>query len=88
MAVPAGLVGDVRGLGLMVGFELCHRDGRPACDAVCEIVRVMLDRGVLILPEGEHGNVLAFTPPLVISQIDLERAVGALEDALAQLGSA
>jgi len=88
MAVPAGLVGDVRGLGLMVGFELCHRDGRPACDVVARIVRLMLDRGFLVLPEGEHGNVLAFTPPLVISQTDLERAVGALEDALAQLGPA
>ena len=88
MAVPAGLVADVRGLGLMVGFELSHRDGRPACDVVAEIVRIMLDRGFLVLPEGEHGNVLAFTPPLIISQNDLERAVEALADALAQLGPA
>ena len=88
MPLPAGLIAEVRGLGLMVGFELRHRDGRPACDTVAGIVGMMLERGFLVLPEGEHGNVIAFTPPLTIRQSEIRRAVEALADVLAQLGPA
>lgn len=74
----------VRGLGLMVGVELHLSDGRPATDAVMQAIKAMLQRGFILLPEGEHGNVISFTPPLTISKAQLAKAVSALAEVLNQ----
>jgi 4-aminobutyrate aminotransferase-like enzyme len=42
----------------------------------------MLHRGFILLPEGEHGNVISFTPPLTISKAQLTVAVAALKRTL------
>jgi 4-aminobutyrate aminotransferase-like enzyme len=69
---------EVRGSGLMVGVELRKRDGQPASDTAMRVVKGMLKRGLLVLPEGEHGNVIGFTPPLVITKVQLCQAVDGL----------
>ena len=74
----------VRGLGLMAGIELCLPDGRPATDAAMQAIKAMLQRGYILLPEGEHGNVISFTPPLTITQAQLDKAVSALAEVLNQ----
>jgi 4-aminobutyrate aminotransferase-like enzyme len=38
----------------------------------------MLQRGFILLPEGEHANVIGFTPPLTISLTQLQAAVNEL----------
>jgi 4-aminobutyrate aminotransferase-like enzyme len=43
----------------------------------------MLKRGFILLPEGEHSNVIGFTPSLTISPNQLQTAVNALEKLLA-----
>ena len=75
------LVGDVRGLGAMIGMELCYdRDpGRPAKEAVAAVTKACLERGVLVLPAGAHANVLRILAPLVIDEVDLERGLAAVE---------
>jgi 4-aminobutyrate aminotransferase-like enzyme len=72
----------VRGLGLMAGVELRLADGQPATDAAMQAIKAMLQRGYILLPEGEHGNVISFTPPLTITQAQLAKAVGALQEVL------
>jgi 4-aminobutyrate aminotransferase-like enzyme len=69
---------EVRGSGLMVGVELRTRDDQPASDTATGVVKRMLKRGFILLPEGEHGNVIGFTPPLVITKVQLCQAVDAL----------
>jgi 4-aminobutyrate aminotransferase-like enzyme len=85
LRVPAGFVAEVRGLGLMVGLELRHRNGQPAAEAVLRLVQVMLEHGFILLPEGEPGNVVGFTPPLTMTETDLRRTVRALEQALEEV---
>lgn len=78
------LVADVRGLGAMIGLELC-RDGdpgQPAGDAVTAITAACREKGVLVLPAGPHGNVVRVLSPLVISDEDLERGLTAIEEAV------
>ncbi len=70
----------VRGLGLMAGVELCLANGAPATAEAMSIVKAMLGRGFIVLPEGEHGNVISFTPPLTITDAQLRTAVTALRD--------
>ena len=60
-----------RGVGLMAGLELRLADGSPATDEALRVVKAMLHRGFILLPEGEHGNVISFTPPLTISKDQL-----------------
>lgn len=76
---------DVRGRGLMVGVEMSGLDGRPATTEVWEVVRRLLRRGFLVLPEGEHGEVLALTPPLIVKRRQLSAAVEALHEVLEEL---
>jgi len=77
------LIGDVRGLGLMVGVELV-RDAQksPASEAAEKIRTLMRERGFLVGLGGTYGNVLRFQPPLVIEPADLQMAVAALADCL------
>jgi len=74
---------NIRGLGLMVGVELRLPDGKPATDAVMLAIKAMLRRGYIMLPEGEYGNVISFTPPLTITKAQLAKAVAELQKILA-----
>jgi 4-aminobutyrate aminotransferase-like enzyme len=73
----------IRGLGLMVGVELRLADGKPATAAVMRAVKMMLRRGYILLPEGGHGNIISFTPPLTITEAQLSKAVKTLAEVLA-----
>jgi 4-aminobutyrate aminotransferase/(S)-3-amino-2-methylpropionate transaminase len=80
----SGLVADVRGLGAMIGMELCH-DGdprKPAGEAVAAVTAACRAKGVLVLPASAHGNVLRILSPLVISDEDLDRGLSVIEQAV------
>lgn len=72
-------VEEVRGPGLMVGARL--GSGRRAL----AVSRAMLRRGFIVLPSGEAGDVLAFTPPLTVARAVLAGAVAALGESLAEV---
>ena len=74
---------QIRGLGLMVGLALTQSDGSPATAASMRAIKAMLLRGFIMLPEGEHGNVISFTPPLTITEAHLTKSVNALKQILA-----
>lgn len=71
-----------RGVGLMAGLELATPDGSPAPAAALQVVRAMLQRGYILLPEGDAGNVVGIVPPLTITRPQLDDAVAALQSAL------
>jgi 4-aminobutyrate aminotransferase/(S)-3-amino-2-methylpropionate transaminase len=82
LAAPPNLNLSARGMGLMAGLEVRGADGQPATERVFQIVKAMLREAFISLPEGAHGNVISFTPPLTISERELTRAVAALADLL------
>ena len=67
------------GLGLLAGLELRQANGVPATALALRVIKAMLQRGYILLPEGEHSNVISLTPPLVISEAQLAKTVRALE---------
>lgn len=69
---------EVRGLGLMAGLEIRMPDGLPATARTMKIVKDLLSHGYLLLPEGEDGNIISFTPPLTISLAQLRDCVQCL----------
>jgi 4-aminobutyrate aminotransferase-like enzyme len=79
---PSSLALAARGLGLLAGLEVRLPDGSPATREALQIIKALLARGFIFLPEGEHSNVISFTPPLTISQAQLQTAVAALAETL------
>ena len=73
---------SIRGLGLMVGVEICLRPRVPATMTALRVIKEMLHRGFILLPEGPHSNVISFTPPLTITRAQLISAVRALQQTL------
>ncbi len=74
-----------RGMGLMAGLEMRLPNGAPAGEAAMRVIKAMLQRGFILLPEGEHGNVVSFTPPLTITKAQLTDAMGALAEVLNEI---
>ncbi|HXJ78851.1 MAG TPA: aspartate aminotransferase family protein [Candidatus Methylomirabilis sp.] len=79
------LIGDVRGLGLLLGIELVRdRETRaPASEEADRAMYLALDRGLSF--KVSAGNVLTLTPPLTISRDELDRAIDILDDCLTEI---
>jgi 4-aminobutyrate aminotransferase / (S)-3-amino-2-methylpropionate transaminase / 5-aminovalerate transaminase len=76
-------LGDVRGLGAMVGLEFVGEDGRSPDPALVQrIVEDCRQRGLLILPTGTYGNVIRLLPPIRMSDAELEEGSATLEAAI------
>ena len=78
-------IGDVRGLGLMIGVELVKdRETRqPDPAAMDQIARHGLANELILIPCGPDGNIIRFIPPLVATMEELDRAIDVVEEALA-----
>jgi 4-aminobutyrate aminotransferase-like enzyme len=76
--VNAGLQIRSRGIGLMSGVDLRLPNGEPATAATISVIKVLLHRGYILLPEGEAGNVISFTPPLTITKAQLAETIAVL----------
>jgi alanine-glyoxylate transaminase / (R)-3-amino-2-methylpropionate-pyruvate transaminase len=83
------LVGEVRGMGLMLGLQLVQeRETRePATAQTVEVLEAAREMGVLMGKGGLDGNVLRIKPPLCITAEDVDFAVEVLDRALAQVGA-
>jgi len=77
-------VGEVRGLGMMIGIELVRgRDTRePAPEFAGRVVIETLRRGLLTLGGGIHGNVLSLSPPFVLTDEQADHALATLASVL------
>jgi len=72
-------IGDVRGLGPMIAFELAERTP----DRAKAIVDAAFERGLLLLACGLYGNVIRLLPALTIADEELEEGLALLEESLA-----
>jgi 4-aminobutyrate aminotransferase len=76
------LIGDVRGLGLMVGTEFTV-NGKPAEKALIKgVVHACEEAGLLLLTCGTYDNVIRWIPPLVVNEAQINEALGIFAEAL------
>ncbi len=71
-ALGAPAIGDIRGLGLMIGAELVQMNGSPDSKLASQLVLSALKDGLLFLGGGPDGNVLSFTPPFCIETEEID----------------
>jgi len=78
------LIGDVRGLGLMLGIELVRDRGtkEPASAECARVFETCRELGLLIGKGGLHGNVLRIKPPMCLTEADADFLVEVLDTAL------
>ena len=82
-----GVIGDVRGLGAMIGVEFVKdqvsKEPNPAL--VKALVQECAANGLIVESAGIYGNVIRFLAPLVITDEQLEAGLDIMENAIAKL---
>ena len=88
LAASHRIVGDVRGMGLMLGVELVtdRATKEPAKQAAVDIMEATREMGVLMGKGGLDGNVLRIKPPMCISSSDADFALDVLDRAFSLAG--
>ncbi|MBC7347640.1 MAG: aminotransferase class III-fold pyridoxal phosphate-dependent enzyme, partial [Clostridia bacterium] len=81
------LVGDVRGLGAMVGMELVRdrKTKEPATAQTSEIISRCAAKGLITLKAGIYDNVVRFLVPLVVTDEQLEWGLAVLESVVSEV---
>lgn len=79
-----GVLGNVRGLGAMVGLEFVKNmeTKEPNGELVSAMVQACVQKGLMIEPAGRWGQVVRFLAPLVITDEQLEKGLDIFEEAL------
>jgi 4-aminobutyrate aminotransferase / (S)-3-amino-2-methylpropionate transaminase / 5-aminovalerate transaminase len=84
------VVGDVRGLGAMVGMELVEdrQTKEPATALTKQLVVKCREKGLLMISAGTYSNIIRPLMPLVITDEQLERGISIIDESLSELFSA
>ena len=73
------VIGDVRGIGLMLGAEFIKSNGAPDPELLDDLLEEMKDKGFIVGKNGLARNVMAFQPPLVISAQNVDDTLNMLD---------
>lgn len=78
-------VGDVRGLGMMIGVDLVRDRATKEPDQrlAAKVVYRAWELGLILFYAGSWGNVLEITPPLILSREEIDQGVDILDRAIA-----
>jgi 4-aminobutyrate aminotransferase/(S)-3-amino-2-methylpropionate transaminase len=81
------IIGDVRGLGAMVGMELVkdRKTKEPATEFTKQLINRCREKGLLMISAGTHSNIIRPLMPLIITDEQLERGLSIIEESLSEL---
>jgi 4-aminobutyrate aminotransferase/(S)-3-amino-2-methylpropionate transaminase len=82
-------IGDVRGVGAMIGIEfVIDGDPRQPDAAICaKIVKGCSENGLIMLSAGTHKNIIRILSPLVITEQQLDKGMTILENEIKKASS-
>lgn len=83
------IIGDVRGLGLMIGLEFVQPgpDRQPNPQAVTRLLDECLKRGLLLYMAGLHNHVIRIFPPLIVTAAQIDEALQIMDESLAVMSA-
>jgi len=79
------VIGDIRGLGLMVGVEFRTPDRTPDKATTKAVVMECFNRKLMLLTCGTFDNVIRWIPPLIVTEKQIDEAVGIFVDAMSSV---
>ncbi|MGI6575743.1 MAG: aspartate aminotransferase family protein [bacterium] len=78
------LIGDVRGLGLMIGVEFVRGDKKPALDVAKQIQSHCLEHQLVLLTCGPDNNIIRFIAPTTVTHDEIDSALAVVEEGIAK----
>jgi len=80
------IIGDVRGIGFFLGFELVQKIKtlEPAAEQTSYLANRMRERGILMSTDGPHHNVIKIKPPMCFAQSNADFLIENLELVLSE----
>src|SRR5262249_18510665 len=83
------LIGEVRGMGLMLGVELVRdrQAKEPATSETVDLLELCKQRGLLIGKGGLAGNTLRIKPPMCLTRDDADFLVDCLDEVLTEISA-
>ena len=87
LAEEHALIGEVRGMGLMLGVELVEdrASKEPATQATAEVLELARQRGLLLGKGGLFGNTIRIKPPMCLGRDDADFIADCLDEVLTAL---
>jgi 4-aminobutyrate aminotransferase len=85
MAGYSPMIGDIRGIGPMIGIEFISEDGSPDHSSCNRVLEHCLENGLILINCGPGRNVIRFIPPLITSEDELDRGIAILEEGVSTL---
>jgi alanine-glyoxylate transaminase/(R)-3-amino-2-methylpropionate-pyruvate transaminase len=81
------LIGEVRGMGLMLGIELVRdrKTKEPANTEAADVLEKAKDRGLIIGKGGLFGNTIRLKPPMCLTKDDADFIVDCLDEVLSEI---
>jgi len=79
------VIGDVRGLGLMVAVEFVKPEGAPNPEAVAKVISSCFAQKVLLLNCGTFDQAIRIIPPLVVNEAQINEFLAIFKQAVATL---
>jgi 4-aminobutyrate aminotransferase len=79
------VIGDVRGLGLMIGSEFRTAERKPDKKTAKDVVHACLDRKLMLLTCGTWDNTIRWIPPLIVSKDEIDLALSIFHDSLREV---
>lgn len=79
------VIGEVRGLGLMVATEFVHPDGAPNPAAVQQVIEFCLGENVLLITCGTYDQAIRIIPPLVVNEEQIREFLAVYRRAVASV---
>ncbi|MFC2028476.1 aspartate aminotransferase family protein [Chloroflexota bacterium] len=77
------IIGDVRGLGLMIGTEFTDEKRKPVDKLVIkQIIKKCEENGLLLLSCGTYDNVIRWIPPLIVNKDQIKTSLDIFEDSI------
>ena len=79
------VIGDVRGLGLMVGVEFRTPERKPDKPTTKAIIQACQQRNLLLLTCGSYDNIIRWIPPLIVTEKQIDEAASIFAEALKEV---
>lgn len=82
LQVQYPIIGDIRGLGLMIGVEFRDADGNPDKSTAKVVQKACFEERLLLLTCGPWDNTIRWIPPLIVTEEQIEVGLQIFERAL------